>query len=305
MKNVIAIFVPKSYLSRQTLLLLSLLGSLALGACTPAPTSTPTPTLTPISVPTIVSSRPCNGLVPGETIPLAVTGVPGTGVVYSWSASPGTVSPTDGMTVTYTAPNIGGDVFIQVVAAQKDGTTSQGRITCKVLTTPIPPPTVTDTPFPTLTYTPSPTVTIAPTPGQISPTPPCAGSTSEDLILKAWAGNPQTRLACTQLVIDRWTVDADREQASRLHASICTVTPNPHNTKAVQDFFTAYQALTDVATAWLLRGEALDDLDRETDAIEAYKTVIAKYSCGYALNNSGQFWNLAYIAQGKENEITP
>lgn len=300
MKNTI---VTKSHLLRKTVLLLCLLCSLVVSACTSTPTPTPTPT--PIPIPTIVPGRPCE-LSPGATIPLAVTGVPGTGVVYSWSASAGTVIPPDGPTVAYTAPNMvgAGDVIIRVVA-QKGDQTSTGMITCKVVVTPTPIPTATYTPFPTATPTPSPTATSTPTPSRTPPptTPPtsppplCEGSTSSELIGKAWAGTPEVRLACAQLVIDRWTGPADVQQAERVNSG-CTVTPDPNDARALDNFFASYWAVNDVGTAWFLRGEALKSLGRTTGAKEAYKTVIDKYSCAYAWDPPGKFfWRVADAAK--------
>ena len=305
-----SVIVTGSRRYRKMVFLLCLVGSLVMTACgsvaTPSPTPTTVPTSAPTSVPipTIVPSRPCT-LSPGAAIPMAVMGVPGTGVTYSWSASAGTVSPLDGPTVTYTAPNIAGDVIIRVVA-QAGGQTSTGLITCRVEATPTPNPTATYTPSPTATYTPSPTATPTPTPSRtpLPTTPPtlppplCEGSTSSELIGKAWAGDPQTRLACTQLIITRWTSAADAQQAEKVKNGICTATPDPNDTRAVANFFAAYYAVNDVGTAWYLRGEAFKSLGRTTEASEAYKTVIDKYSCAYALAADGKsFWRVADAAK--------
>jgi hypothetical protein len=299
MKTTIVIFVTRSYLPLKTVLL-CLLCSLVVSACaTPTPTATPTATPIPIPVPTIVPGRACE-LSPGATIPLAVTGVPGTNVVYSWSATAGIVIPPDGPTVTYTAPNMAGDVIIRVVA-QIGSQTSTGIINCKVVATPTPNPTVTYTPSPTATHTPSPTATSTPTPSRtpIPTTPPpplCEGSTSSDLIGKAWAGTPEVRLACTQLIIAGSTGAADKQQAERVNSG-CTVTPDPKDTKAVEKFIASYWAVNDVGTAWFLRGEALTSLGRTTEAKEAYRTVIDKYSCAYAWDSHGWFWSVADAAR--------
>jgi hypothetical protein len=133
--------------------------------------STPTLALTPIPIPTIGPGRSCM-LAPGETLPLAVTGVPGTGITYSWSASAGLVVPPDSPTVNYTAPGTPGYVLIKVVA-QKDGQTSDGMIVCEVVAPPVTstpiPETATNTlelepsgtPYPTNTL--EPTLTFSPT----------------------------------------------------------------------------------------------------------------------------------------------
>jgi hypothetical protein len=302
MKNTI---VTRGHLLRKTAVLLCLLCSLVVSACTPAPTLAPTPTPTPtlISIPTIVSSRPCE-LSPGVSIPLAVTGVSGTGVAYSWSASAGNVIPPDGPTVAYTAPNTAGDVIIRVVA-QKDGRTSTGMITCRVEATPTPNPTATYTPSATATYTPSPTATSTSTPSQTppptNPPPPlCEGSNSSELMGKAWAGTPEVLLACTQLIIDRWAGEADKQQAERVNSGCRVTPPDTKDAKSVDSFLASYWAVNDVGTAWFLRGEALTKLGRTTEAKEAYKTVRDKYSCAYTWDPAGKlFWNVSDAAQGK------
>ena len=143
----------------RTALLLSLLLPLIAGACQP------------LGTPTIVLGRPCT-LSPGQTIPLAVTGVQGSGIIYEWNPSAGTVTPPTGEAVQFTAPSVAGQVIIKVTA-KKDNNTSDGTIICNVEATPTPPPTVTNTPRPTdtlaPTYTPRPTDTPAPTE---VPTPP-------------------------------------------------------------------------------------------------------------------------------------
>ena len=281
--------------------MLCLLCSLGLSACTPAPTPTPMPT---IPVPAIVPAHPCK-LQPGETIPLVVTGVPGTDVVYGWSASSGMVVPPDRSTVNYTAPETAGDVIIKVVA-QKGGQTSEGIITCNVVAIPTITPTPTETMAPPVipTNTPAPTLTetAAPT---FTPSP-CQGSSSSDLIGKAWGAlgkpNYEMVLACTQAIIANWGTAADKLQAERMADNTCAsaVPANPKNTQAVNAFHAKYWALNDVATAWFLSGEALTKLGKTAEASAAFQTVIERYSCGYAWDASGPwFWNVAEAAQKK------
>ena len=140
---------------RIILLLCSFL-ILTLSSCNP---HTPTATLSipsPVPVPKIVlSSSECK-LGPGETTPLAVTGVPGSNVEYSWSASAGNIIPPNGSAVTFNAPSAPGDVIIQVVAKIGD-VTSDGMIICKVVAPPTVEPTITNTPIPTNTLVPIPT----------------------------------------------------------------------------------------------------------------------------------------------------
>ena len=149
--------ISKSSRSFKSTILLCLIFSLAGSACGPdrePATSTPEPTSTPVPVPTISSGGPCEVAV-GKTLPLAVTGVPGTGVVYRWTATVGNINPPEGPAVTYIAPDEPQNVIIRV-EAEKDGVTSDATINCKVIG-PTPTPANTETPAPTITPIPSPT----------------------------------------------------------------------------------------------------------------------------------------------------
>jgi tetratricopeptide (TPR) repeat protein len=125
------------------------------------------------------------------------------------------------------------------------------------------------------------------------------------LIGKAWGalGKPDYEmvLACTQAIIANWTTDADRMQAQRIADNTCAsaVPTNTKNTQAVNDFNANYWALNDVAVAWYLSGEALTKLGKTTEAKEAYRTVTEKYSCGYAWDPHGWFWNVSDVAKKK------
>jgi len=88
-------------------------------------------TPTPIPQLAIVTGGPCQ-LTPGNTLPLSVTGIPGTDVAYRWLATRGNINPPNNAAVTYTAPNTPGDDIITVVA-QKGDTALQATITCKVI----------------------------------------------------------------------------------------------------------------------------------------------------------------------------
>lgn len=279
---------------KAALLLCCLICLLTLSACAQAPTPTPSP----IPAPTIVPAHPCT-LKPGETIPLVVTGIAGSEIKYQWSASAGMVIPPDNPTVTFTAPETAGDVIIKVVA-QKDEQTSEGIITCNVIA--IPTVTPTYTLAPTDTLVPTPTETIVPT---FTPSP-CQGSSSPELIGKAWKAwgenDAEMTLACVQVIIANWSADADKMQSERIAANTCesAVPSNPRNAQAVQNFNAKYWALNDVATAWFLSGEALTKLGQQKEAREAYQTVITKYSCGYAWDPKGPwFWNVADAARKK------
>ena len=165
--------------------------------------------------------------------------------------------------------------------------------------TPTLPPTLTPTNTPTPTRTPKP---VLPTPvPTIPPSALCPGSTSEELISQAWASvntDPAKVLACTQLITDQWSGQAVQQQAERVNGGICTVTPDPSNTQAVDQFHASYWALNDVATAWYLRGLTLRKQGRLAEAQVAFGTVTNQYSCGYAWDPSRKvFWRVADAAR--------
>ena len=166
------------------------------------------------------------------------------------------------------------------------------------------PPTLTWTPTVAPTTTPTPTRTpkpVIPTPvPTIPPSALCPGSTSAELISQAWASentDPAKLLACTQLIIDQWSSQAVQQQAERVNGGTCTVTPDPGNTQAVEQFHASYWALNDVATAWYLRGLALRKQGRLAEAQAALGTVTNNYSCGYAWDPGQKaFWRVADAA---------
>lgn len=151
--------ISKSSRSLQGVVVLCLLFSSAGSACSTPPatdvqtaevefTSTSAPALT------IITGGPCE-MAPGETMPLGVSGMPGSDVSYSWTASAGNVNPPDNAAVTYTAPDKPGEVIIRVVA-EKGDVASEAMVACQVIG-PTQTPANTEVPTPTLTPTPSPT----------------------------------------------------------------------------------------------------------------------------------------------------
>lgn len=157
MKVNIAHPVSKFSLILEKAILLCLLFSFVISACalpaTEIPTSTSLPTSTSIPVPTIVPGGACEGAV-GVTMPLSVTGIPGTGVVYRWTVSSGNVDPSVGPVVNY-IPDTPGKVIIRV-EAEMNGVTSDSTIQCTI-TGPTPTPTIVATLAPTLSPIPTPT----------------------------------------------------------------------------------------------------------------------------------------------------
>ncbi len=159
MKIAFASVVCKSWSSFRRAILLCLILSLAGTACqSPPATETiaaaPLPSSPPGPVLSIITGGPCE-LTPGQTMPLAVSGMPGTEVTYRWTASKGIVDPPDNAAVNYVAPDTPGEVIIRVVA-QKGEIAAETTITCEIVG-PSPVPVDTATPTPIATLTPIPT----------------------------------------------------------------------------------------------------------------------------------------------------
>ncbi len=131
------------------------------------------------------------------------------------------------------------------------------------------------------------------------------GDTSQELIKKAWDAlnankggkdpkNFEKALACARVTIERFTGDADEQQAKRLQGSACKKTPTPNEKDT---YFASYWALSDVAAAWLIRGQVFEQQKNCNDAKEAYKIIISKYNCAYIWDPQGWFWNVAIGAE--------
>lgn len=115
----------------------------------------------PVPVPAIL---PCK-LLAGESTAFAVSNAT-TASSLEWYASAGQLTPAQGPTVTYTAPqNYSGLVIISVIA-KKGNAEEKGEMTCEIIA-----PTPTPTSTPTATMTPSPTLTPLPT-ATLTPPPP-------------------------------------------------------------------------------------------------------------------------------------
>ena len=120
------------------------------------------------------------------------------------------------------------------------------------------------------------------------------GATSEVLIRTAWealnANKGAEALACARVTINRFSPDADEQQAARLQANECKKTPKPADKDA---YFAAYWALSDVSAAWFIQGQVFEQQSNCKDAREAYQTIIARYGCAYIWDPQGWFWNAA------------
>ena len=137
----------------------------------------------------------------------------------------------------------------------------------------------------------------------------CAGGdTSQDLIRKAWdalnanKGGMDSKmfekaLACAKVTITRFAGDADAQQAARLQTGDCKKTPTKEERDA---YFSSNWALSDVAAAWFIRGQVLQQQRNCKEAKEAYQIIVAKYSCAYIWDSRGWFWN---AAKGVDQEL--
>lgn len=136
----------------------------------------------------------------------------------------------------------------------------------------------------------------------------CEGDTSEAVIRQAWeglnAGNGglgvkelEKALACTKVAIDTWASQADEQQARWSQATECKVTPKAQDKDS---YFSSSWALSDVATAWFIRGQVFAQQKKWKEAREAYKVVINKYPCAYTWDPRGWFWR---TAEGAEREL--
>ncbi len=171
--------------------------------------------------------------------------------------------------------------------------------------TPTVPPTATSTP----TETPSPIVSPAPSP--ILPTmtrePLCVGASSAEFTVQAWLalreGNHEIALTCTEATIERWTAEADVQQAQREQEAICSVTPDPADQAAVDTYWAMSWAINDVAASWFIRGEVLWQLGEVEPARQAYQTVVERYFCGWAWDPQGWFWHIAHAARERLEQL--
>jgi len=270
------------------------------------------------------------GTVPvGEKTNLMIS-AKGPELQFKWTALRGSLSSSTVPAVEYTAPSEPGSDTVTVEVTGKGSVKVVKNVTLQIVRpTPIPtatfmlptaPPTFTPVPtsIPTLvpTNTPLPPAstaspTLAPTnpplPTAAAPAAQCSCTNSGKCNELAWnalnSNNLEQALACAQVAIKSWTSNADAQQAKRVNSSVCRATPDPKNTQAFNSFWADYWAVNDIATAWFIRGEAFYKQSKWTDARDAYRTVIDKYSCGFAWDTQGWFWNVADAAQTKYVEI--
>ena len=131
----------------------------------------------------------------------------------------------------------------------------------------------------------------------------CTGRTSQEFVTQAWeelTKNPQKSLLCSDKTIQKWTRQADAQQAKATREG-CSDPPPSSDFKS---YSAAYWALSDVATSWFIRGEVYSQQAKWPEARAAYKTVIDKYRCAFTWDQGGGwFWRTADSAQEKYDEI--
>jgi len=141
----------------------------------------------------------------------------------------------------------------------------------------------------------------------------CEGDTSQELLKQAWealeaskggmgAKNLEKCLACTKVAIERWASKASEQQAQRLQSGECKRTPT---VKEKDDYFASYWALSDIATAWFVRGLAFSQQENWAQAREAFSIVIEKYPCAFTWDSRGWFWRTAEGADEQSKKVPP
>jgi hypothetical protein len=137
------------------------------------------------------------------------------------------------------------------------------------------------------------------------------GATSAELIAKAWAALNDFKAArrdeagkyadkvqaCTKVVIDTWTRQADEQEAARLQAGECKTNPG---VKGKDAYFESYWALSDISAAWFIRGQFNSHQRNWVEARRAYTSITSNYPCAYIWDPRGWFWR---AAEGAENEL--
>lgn len=85
--------------------------------------------------------------------------------------------------------------------------------------------------------------------------------------------------------------------------NLCKSPPDPKDEAAKNAFWGEAWALNDIGVLWFLRGEAYYGLQDWPKAREAYQTVIDDYSCAYAWDPRGWFWEVEKAARERLDAI--
>jgi len=126
-------------------------------------------------------------------------------------------------------------------------------------------------------------------------------SSTAEILVECWkkwdARNFDGMLQCTDSIINNagWVAAAEEQQAARISSDQCSVTPDPKTCPdgdACRDYWATNWALNDVTTALFIRELALNKQSKQAEA-KAACLATAKYSCAYAWDTKGWFWNLS------------
>ena len=123
--------------------------------------------------------------------------------------------------------------------------------------------------------------------------------TSETLTVKAWQamdrGDYATAIIYTDKCIELFEAEAVKMQAD-IHLKRQTEDVKRKQTN--QEVFDNW-ALNDVGTSYFIKGEALVNLGKEEEAVEAYKVVMNQLYYANTYDPQGWFWSPAEAAKKK------
>jgi hypothetical protein len=285
-------------LRKRDFAVLGVLFTLLFGLLTGCAPSAPAPALAPPQVEISVSPSVQIGV--GEEASI-VTSTHDEISSYEWSAAKGALSSSSTSSVIYTAPPQPGQDIVTLVVKGPGGATTRS-VSLTIIDrrpTQVEPTKAVEAIIPPTSGGADPTLT--------PDTVECEGNSTAEYAAQGWAAfngkNYQKILACAQGGISRWTAEADTQQANRLRLNLCKSPPDPKDEAAKNAFWGEAWALNDIGVLWFLRGEAYYGLQDWPKAREAYQTVIDDYSCAYAWDPRGWFWEVEKAARERLDAI--
>ncbi len=123
--------------------------------------------------------------------------------------------------------------------------------------------------------------------------------TSETLTTKAWLAMDQGDYATALIYTDK-CIEMFEDEAIAMQADVHLKreTEDVKKKQTNQEVF-ANWALNDVGTSYFIKGEALVNMGREKEAIEAYKVVMNQLYHAKTYDPQGWFWSPAEAASKK------